>query len=137
MALVAVPVRLLYLLSSSMALMPNGVAALPRPIMLAEMFKIIALIAGLPLGTEGKRRRMTGLIARDRLAMRPASEATRMRPRKNAMTPINPMAKSTALRADVRMASVSACMWLVKAAIRTEASATKTKRPLSMDGGVA
>ena len=132
-ALVAVPIRLLYLFSSSIALIPNGVAALPRPRMLAEMFRTIALMAGLPVGTVGKSSRMTGLTAREMLAINPASEATRIKPRKNAMIPISPIARSTASRADVMIASVNGCIWLVTAAKRTEASAMKTKRPLIMD----
>ena len=46
MALVAVPLCGLSLSSSSMARMPNGVAALASPSMLLEMLRIIALIAG-------------------------------------------------------------------------------------------
>ena len=45
-ALVAVPFSGLSLSSSCIALMPNGVAALPRPSAFAAMFKIIADIAG-------------------------------------------------------------------------------------------
>ena len=47
-----------------MALRPKGVAALPTPIMLAEMLRIIAPMAGESAGTSGKRRRMTGRSAR-------------------------------------------------------------------------
>ena len=46
MALLAVPLCGLSLSSSCIARMPNGVAALPRPSTLAEMFIIIAPIAG-------------------------------------------------------------------------------------------
>ncbi len=45
-ALVATPGVGLRRLSSIIALMPKGVAALPSPSMLAAMFMIIALIAG-------------------------------------------------------------------------------------------
>ena len=100
--------------------------------MLAAIFRIMALIAGLSAGSVGKSSRMTGLTARPRLAIRPASEATRMRPRKNAITPTSPMARSTALRADDTTASVSDCISPVTAAARTEVSTTKTKMPLSM-----
>ena len=102
-ALVAVPGRLFSLSSSWIALMPNGVAALPRPIMLAAMLRIIALIAGLSSGTSGKSRRMTGRTARAMVAIRPPFSATRINPRKNAMTPTSPMARSTAFRADERI----------------------------------
>jgi hypothetical protein len=66
MALVAVPGFELSLLSSSIALIPKGVAALPSPSMLLEMFKIMALIAGLSSGTPGKSRRMSGPMSRAR-----------------------------------------------------------------------
>ena len=66
MALVAVPGFELSLSSSSIALIPNGVAALPRPSMLLEMFRIIALIAGLPTGTAGNKRWSTGPTTRAR-----------------------------------------------------------------------
>ena len=46
MALLAVPFRPFSLSSSSMALIPNGVAALASPSMLLEMLRIMALIAG-------------------------------------------------------------------------------------------
>src|SRR3972149_4601358 len=46
MALVAVPLCVLSLSNSCMARMPNGVAALPRPSTLADMFRIIAPMAG-------------------------------------------------------------------------------------------
>ena len=59
-ALVAVPVRLLSFSSSSMAFIPNGVAAFTRPSMLAEIFRSIALIAGQLDGTVGKGDRMAG-----------------------------------------------------------------------------
>ena len=46
MELVAVPLCGLSRSSSCMARMPNGVAALPSPSALADMFRIIAPIAG-------------------------------------------------------------------------------------------
>ena len=45
-ALVATPLYLESLLSSCIALMPRGVAAFPSPSMFAEMFMIIAAMAG-------------------------------------------------------------------------------------------
>ena len=114
--------------------MPNGVAALPSPIMLAAMFRIIALIAGLSAGTSGKSRRMTGRTSRAMVAIRPPFSATRIRPRKKAMTPTSPIARSTALRADVRIEPVSSSIRPVAAARRTEARATETNRPFSMGG---
>ena len=46
MALLAVPFRPFSLSSCSMARMPNGVAALPKPSMLLEILRIMALMAG-------------------------------------------------------------------------------------------
>ena len=110
MALVAVPFSVLYLSSSSTALIPKGVAAFPSPSMFAEIFKTMALMAGLPAGIDGKRSRMSGLTRRERLAVSPAFCATFMRPRKKAMTPTRPMARSTAERADVSMTSDTSCI---------------------------
>ena len=131
-ALVAVPVLEFSLSSSSMALIPNGVAALPNPSILAAILRIIALIAGLSAGTFGKSRCITGPRARARLRSRPASSATRIRPRKKAMSPTRPMARSTAPPADDTMESVRACIWPAKAARRTAESAAKTIRPFSI-----
>ena len=132
-ALVAVPGRLFSLSSSWIALMPNGVAALPRPSMLAEMLRIIAPMAGLSAGTPGKSRRMSGRTSRATVAIRPPFSATRISPRKNAMTPTSPIARSTALRADVMIDPVRSSMRPVAAARRTEARAMETNRPLSMN----
>jgi len=93
-ASVAVPFLPFRRSSSPIALIPNGVAALARPSMLLEMFRIIALIAGWSVGTEGKSRRITGEIARATTRMRPASCATRISPRKNAITPTRPSARA-------------------------------------------
>ena len=95
----------------------------------------MALIAGLPAGTEGKISRMTGLTARATWVISPASSATFIKPRKNAMTPMRPMARSTAPRAELRMAAVSASICPDAAAIRMETRVTTTKRPLSMSDG--
>ena len=59
MAFVATPGRRLRRLSSCIALMPKGVAALVRPIMFAAMFMIIAPMAGWSGGTSGKSRTIT------------------------------------------------------------------------------
>ena len=129
---VATPRRLLCLSSSSIALMPKGVAALASPIMLAAMLRSMALMAGLSGGSPGKSRRMTGLTSRARRAMSPASEATRIRPRKKAITPTRPIARSTAPRAEETTASVRARISPLSAAARIEARATTTKMPFSM-----
>ncbi len=63
-ALVAVPFVVFRRSSSSIALIPNGVAAFPSPRKLQDTFMIIALIAGWSSGTPGNSRRVTGAIAR-------------------------------------------------------------------------
>jgi hypothetical protein len=131
-AFVAVPFSPLSLSSSSIALMPKGVAALPRPSMLLAMFMIIALIAGCSGGTVGNRRRMTGATARATSRSRPPSSATFISPRKNAITPISLREMSTALRESWRIALVSACISPFAAASRIESKTRNTKMPLSM-----
>ena len=54
MASVATPGRLFSLFNSIMALSPKGVAAFPKPSMLAERFMIMALMPGCSAGTPGK-----------------------------------------------------------------------------------
>ena len=135
-ASVAVPRSPLSLSSSSIALMPKGVAAFASPSMLAAMFMIMALIAGLWTGTPGKRRCMRGPTSRARCRRAPASSITRISPRKNAIRPTRPMASSTAPRADETMASVRTCIWPDSAARKTDASAAKTIRPFSMASAV-
>ena len=105
--------------------------------MLAAKLRIIALIAGLSAGTSGKSRRVAGRTSRARLAIRPPFSATRISPRKNAITPTSPIARSTALRADVMIDPVSSSIRPVAAARRTEARATETNRPFSMGGEAA
>ena len=84
-ALVAVPFSLLSSLSSFIALRPKGVAALPRPSALAEMFITIAPIAGWSSGTSGKRRMRIGRIRRAIQRSPPASSTTFSSPRNRAM----------------------------------------------------
>ncbi len=93
-----------------MALIPKGVAALPRPSMLAAMFIVIAPMAGESDGTEGKRRRSTGRARRPSARTRPASSATFMRPSQSASTPARPMERVTARPADSAMAPGNAPM---------------------------
>ena len=100
MASVATPGHGLSRLSSIIALMPNGVAALPSPSMLLAMFMIIALIAGCSGGTSGKRRTITGRSHRASICSRPPSCTIRIMPSQNAITPIRPMASITASLAD-------------------------------------
>src|SRR5207302_1370335 len=94
-ALVAVPGVGFNFSSSSMALMPKGVAAFPRPSMLAAMFSSIAEMAGCPSGTPGKSGRKRGRTARASLSTRPAFSAILSSPSQSAITPMSPMAKVT------------------------------------------
>src|SRR5919109_4175011 len=61
----AMPGRGLSRFSSIIALIPNGVAALPSPSMLAARFITIAPIAGWSGGTSGNTRRRTGASMRE------------------------------------------------------------------------
>ena len=105
-AFVAVPLRGLILSSSSMALMPMGVAALARPKALAAKFRIIADIAGWSAGTSGKRRTMAGRMARATSRISPPASAILTSPSQNAITPISPMESSAAPRAPSKDAAV-------------------------------
>ena len=103
-ASVAVPASGFSRSSSSMALIPNGVAALPRPSMLAAMFMVIAPMAGESGGTDGKRRRSTGRASRPSARTSPASSATFMSPSQRVRTPTRPRERVTARPADSAMA---------------------------------
>ena len=117
MALVAVPGSGASFSSSRMALIPMGVAALPRPRVLAAMFMIMALMAGCSAGTSGKRRTITGLRARAMARIIPPASTTRISPSHRAMGPMRPMARVTALLAASKEALVTASMRLVQAAV--------------------
>ena len=106
-ALLAVPGMGLSLLSSCIARMPKGVAALPKPSTLAEMFRIIAPMAGCSAGTSGNRRIISGRTVRAMITNSPPASATRIRPRNSAMTPTSPIANVTELLAASIMASPS------------------------------
>ena len=110
MASVAVPFSPLRRSSSVIALIPNGVAALPSPRKLLDRFRRMAWSAGWSLGTEGNRRRSTGQRARDSIRSSPPSSATFISPRNSAMTPTRPMARSTAPLAESSSAFVTASM---------------------------
>src|SRR5205823_5115264 len=94
-ALVAVPGAGFSFSSSSIALIPNGVAALPSPIMFAAMFSSMAEMAGCPSGMPGKRGRKMGRAARASFSTSPAFSAIRISPSHSAITPISPMASVT------------------------------------------
>jgi len=87
MALVAVPGRGLSVSRCRMAFKPSGVAALPRPRMLAAMLSSIAPIAGWSWGTSGKSQTIRGRSRRASAATSPARSASRMMPSQSAMMP--------------------------------------------------
>ncbi len=105
-ASVAVPLRGLSLSSSSMALMPRGVAALARPNELAAKFRIMADIAGWSPGMSGKRRTITGRRPRATRRISPPASAILTSPSQKAITPIRPIAIPAASRAPSNDADV-------------------------------
>src|SRR5256714_1823877 len=94
-ALVAVPGLGFSFSSSSIALIPKGVAAFPSPSMLAAMLRSIAEMAGWPSGTSRKSGRKIGRAARDSFSTRPARSAILRSPSQSAITPRRPMARWT------------------------------------------
>ena len=90
MALVAVPGRGFSASSSIIALMPNGVAALPKPSMLEVILRIIMLMAGCSAGTSGKSQHITGRNPRANACRSPPSCRTRISPSQRAITPTRP-----------------------------------------------
>jgi len=109
-ASLAVPLCGLSLSSSSMARMPNGVAALPSPNALADRFSTIAPIAGWSGGTSLNARVISGRMILAMTVSRPASSATFIRPRNSARMPISPIASMTERSAASIMAAVSAAI---------------------------
>jgi hypothetical protein len=85
--------------------------------MLAEMFKIMALMAGWSAGTSGKSRRMSGASARAIDCIRPASRSTRMNPSQSAIMPMRPIAVSTANSAESIQAWFTSAIRPLKAAV--------------------
>ena len=74
-SLLAVSLLLLRVLSSSIAFNPNGVAALPSPKILALMFIVMFLNAGLFLSSFGKSGRKSGEKIRAINRVNPLSSA--------------------------------------------------------------
>ena len=96
MWLVATPGVEESLFSSCMALMPRGVAALPSPSRLAEMFIEMAPMAG-PAGSRpGKASRVRGERARLMMWVSPAFSATFISPHHRHMVPVRVITISTA-----------------------------------------
>jgi hypothetical protein len=95
MALVALEGLGLSFCSSFIAFMPMGVAAFPRPSILAARFITTAPMAGWFLGTPGKMGTSTGLITLDSVSTSPDLSATRITPVHSAIIPIRPRKSST------------------------------------------
>ena len=96
-AFVATPGREFSDSRSRIARKPSGVAALPKPSMLADMFITMQPIAGCSGGTSGKRRRMMGRKPCAIFCTSPARSAKRITPSHNAMIPISANAIVTAV----------------------------------------
>ena len=80
---------------SFMALMPSGVAALSRPRMFADRFRVMDEIAGWPAGTPGISRVNSGDRALASLSIRPLASPMATMPSHRAIRPTRPIARST------------------------------------------
>ena len=83
--------------------MPKGVAALPSPRALADIFNIMLPMAGCSGGTLGKSRTINGRIRRAKIVSIPPASATFISPKKSVITPTSPKASSTDPEADSTM----------------------------------
>ena len=90
--------------------MPNGVAAFPSPRALADIFMIMAPIAGCCGGTSGKAFTMSGRTSFAMIARRPPASATFIKPKNKAITPTRPRARVTELAAASIIPSPSCCI---------------------------
>ena len=113
--------------SSSMALMPNGVAALPSPKTLAAMLSAIMPSAGWSGGTSGKSGRRNGRTRRTSAVTMPASSAMRVSPRKSTSTPMRPSASVAAVSAKSRAAAEMAVSFTKRTGAK--ASVPEARRP--------
>ncbi len=139
-AFVAVPGCLLSVSSSCIALMPNGVAALPRPSTLAPMFMTIAPIAGCVGGTSGNRRTSTGRMSRARASSPPAASTTFISPRNSVIAPARVIASVTLALAPSNAAVPTAAIFVGSAPdtaatmsvppAQTTAASTSTKKTM-------
>lgn len=94
--------------SSSIALMPKGVAAFDSPSILEAIFMTIALIAGCLEGRSGKKTLITGVISFPIILVRPDFSAIFIMPHQRQITPISPIVSSTAEDAPLMAAAVAA-----------------------------
>jgi len=92
--------------NSCMAFNPKGVAAFPKPSILALKFIKIHPNAGCPFGIEGKSQRKRGAISRLSISISPDSSATLAMPSHKLTMPIRVIALCTALPAAVIAAFV-------------------------------
>ena len=83
--------------------------------MLVAKFITSAPIAGCSGGTSGKRRRISGAIARAIARSSPPSIATRIRPSIRIMTPVRLMTSVTACFAPSKLAADTSCIRPVNA----------------------
>ena len=120
MAFVAVPGLRLSDSRSFIARRPSGVAALPKPSMLAAMFITIEPMAGCSGGTSGKSRRMMGRSARASNETSPERSASRIRPSHSAITPMRGNAVlTTAYSVISKLLSATSERWPVQPPITT------------------
>ncbi len=80
----------------SIALNPNGVAALSNPKRLAEKFIIMCPIAGCPFGMPGNILEKKGPMILESKLIPPAFSAIAIKPRNKAIIPIRPKLRLTA-----------------------------------------
>jgi len=76
--------------SSFIAFSPNGVAALSRPSILADIFMKMDPNTGCPLGISGNSRQSTGLRKRASALINPLFSPIFMMPSQRASTPVSP-----------------------------------------------
>ena len=113
--------------NSCIALIPNGVAALPIPRILAAKYSAMAEFAGWSFGTPGNRSRITGEMALPSFSQRPALSMTFISPQKNAIMPIRPIAILTASPANLKRLSNSPCIFPVTPPATTAMTTSATQ----------
>ena len=110
-----------------MVLSPNGVAALPIPKKLAEIFIAAASIASLLFFSSGKIQKRMGLIFAVMDLIMPAFSAILIMPDQSPIIPIMPIESSTALLAPSVTALLTKPIRPVNAAITTDAIIIKNQ----------
>ena len=120
--------------SSLIAFSPKGVAAFAMPSMFDAMFMTIAPMAGWSGGISGNSRRVSGVSVRATMSRSPASNTTRMSPRKKTMTPTSPITSCTALFALEKSEPMTSesCSGPFRAATSSAVSAITSQMALSI-----